>query len=1433
MSAVFLASATWAALLLDKSVLWSVVGIAVIFSLAGGLWLWCAPGPRCRRGLERARRHLEEADWWRALETLRQMKQRGVPPPAWRERLADTEAQAHETAGAVLLQEKNYEDALAHYVQAAEVRQVSRAEMHRRVLQAMLADLRGLFAKSADTRAVLALGDRVLAIDEACAEALFWQALCHVREGRIEKAVACLDAARASAQAGVADPAFYLGVLHHRQGQTNQALTYLAEAKRLAPTCAFVAWQLGTTLAASGGESLALETLERAIGPQGLGAWAAKPGRAWGEGWPAGSFVRRLASDHSFTCPLLGGDTKALIAHGQLTIAGCQYRRGRFREAVQAYESLLAQGVRHVAVRRGLGLSLARLGRFDDAFTHLQAAYEQEQPKDAVTAGDLALCAIRRQPAASSDRASVVAWALRLLGQFDVRGNFDWASLCSAVLANARDLQVPIEPTDHARLCAALASVDAVEPEAADAYHSLAATAPPAVSIEEACLYCRAALLHGLRREHELILFARVFGDEPAARQFFARRQWDFRDIEFTYLERYSTRQPGRFPEPLGPEYPARGKHLLLTRSRERFECGDTAAAEESAALLVRAAPDDLPGYDWLAYLAYRQGHIERATEVLAAAHARFPRAHWPLVRRAVLEARRGEAAAFAAAIEKAVALTKGPLRAAIAFLGARVAASSFPTAGRPDQPHKALMQRLLEECIRADPEHADARCWLAAIYALNGERDRLAALAPRTNIAAEKSPQMHYLAAVCQQAAGNVAATLKECRLAAADRTLKIPLLYVRARAHVRGGAHAAAAFQKIIHADPLGPLADQARVLLGNAHFAQGQYAEALKRWCSVDPSNRSAWGLDEPLRQTVYLTGLTALTAGRPQEAADLLRQAERLGVPCRPLVELACFKAAQRLLHARAATLAETADERTARLDQAARLLQGVVDDGCADRQILSHLALVHKERGAVAESRAALLRIRQPDAAVWLQLGLLSLRAGEVAKAEQEFARALELAPGDRAAAFNLFMSRLTLGRLEQAYATISPLIERLADENDRRLFRQLRDLLSIRLAPSGSEHARRSLAAMLPADEQRLLLLLNRLERPETADPLMETLQAVRGESAALRQARAETLVLKAKQHFDDCRWHEAGVVLAPLLAAENDAVEVPAAVLNLAGCCAAVQGDLSDAISHFTRAAALAPEDVRIQQNLGLAYEWSGNLNAAETCWSHYVDGSDARLPAPPGQRNYFERLSYFCLMRLTDLCMRQKRWADALGYAQRAQQYRPSAPEVLEKLFALFRRLNRADDARWVQRRLRELNPDEPEYQLLAVELLEVRALEDIEPVVSELAALERDARHGPGLHARAAEVLSQITRFLGDLSEQLTHELVTLKARRQRLPEDERADVDAALEYLQSRLEKLQESAERCRPLASSETQRRRLTEIAADASRQVKRCVALQE
>ena len=233
---------------------------------------------------------------------------------------------------------------------------------------------------------------------------------------------------------------------------------------------------------------------------------------------------------------------------------------------------------------------------------------------------------------------------------------------------------MPVSPEDQRRCADILASVDACDSAAAALYDQLAKARLELVRPLHAWLYCRAAQQHGVRGERDLGLFGITFQNAAEAEAFYAQRSWKFDEVEHTYLERWAEHHPGSFPPGFPPEYPARAEQLLLQRSDAQEKAGQVEPALATATLLTRLLPRSIPACDRLAQLQYRQGNHEGAAKQLARWTRLDSADSRPLLRLAMLEQQRGDFAARTEAIDRALQQSKGPARASVAFLGARLA---------------------------------------------------------------------------------------------------------------------------------------------------------------------------------------------------------------------------------------------------------------------------------------------------------------------------------------------------------------------------------------------------------------------------------------------------------------------------------------------------------------------------------------------------------------------------------------------------------------------------------------------------------------------------------------------------------------------------------------------------------------------------------------
>lgn len=910
------------------------------------LWLVFGPGPRRWRGMRRARQRLKEGNWAEAAERVRKLRNTGRPSKRWRKTFDEFEADCLQAAANLALDEGDYEGALEHALKAAHLRGKEGLEVRAGVQSAMLAEVRRLFAikHTSDTSDITDLIARTMLIQSPCREASFWQALCDVRNGHSDQALVNLQIARTGqarsltlddglgdiATAGAApaptspfiDPPLYLGAILLMRGQPKEAMRFLTEANRMDQGCPVVTLQLGAAMIAAGGDTqFAVRALQKALGPRGLGQWEGNPQRAWVDGFPEHrSYVRKLASDYPYTCPLWGGDLILLVRQGNMALAQGQFKLGNYQDAATLYDRALKEGALQLPVLRGLGLSLAKLGRFDDAFKHLRTAHEMEPTKDRITAGYLALCGACGKPSSEEDRRQNLAWAVSMLTQFNAPGDAEWAGIVSRVFAEARKHGIPAGADEQLYLCEHLLSVHAADALAAGAYHHLMATHPNLMRPEYAWLYCRADEQHDVGGEHALDLYAITFADTAAACAFFAERQWDFAAIEIAYLRRAAQLAPGHFPAPLGPDYQPRGERLLLERCDQLEQAGQADAARQMIDILVKLSPANTRATDRLAALHYRAGHLEEARALLVQWHTHQPDDPLPLVREAVLLHQQGQDEACRARLQMAMERSSGRRRANVAFLGARLLLQSYANPESANPPALTAVEGLLADSLRDDPHHAGALWCLAAVHWLNGDTAALAALAGRMDQPTVADARFHYLAALAHLLGNDSAGVLAACQRVAehaatarADRNgeangtlhLSVESRYLAALAQVRLGDQPGAIESLTpLARTPASPTLALAQARLGAVEFAEARHEAAIRSWQALDAKQRQAWGLAEPLAQTMFVSALDDLLAGKYEQSADKFRQAGRLGCRDRrlgPLLLLALFKAGQQAVY----------------------------------------------------------------------------------------------------------------------------------------------------------------------------------------------------------------------------------------------------------------------------------------------------------------------------------------------------------------------------------------------------------------------------------------------------------------------------------------------------------------------------------------------------
>ncbi|HKB40649.1 MAG TPA: tetratricopeptide repeat protein, partial [Gemmataceae bacterium] len=491
------------------------------------------------------------------------------------------------------------------------------------------------------------------------------------------------------------------------------------------------------------------------------------------------------------------------------------------------------------------------------------------------------------------------------------------------------------------------------------------------------------------------------------------------------------------------------------------------------------------------------------------------------------------------------------------------------------------------------------------------------------------------------------------------------------------------------------------------------------------------------------------------------------------------------------------------------------------------------------QGKTAEARAALRKITRPDANVFLQMGLLSLQENVVAQAEQEFARAWQMDSKSFAACYNLVMARLSLGQVEPAQELIPTALELAPTKEQKRFLTVLQELLKYARNRSASAHPTdlpvfdldSPLEELTQAEERRLLEVARSLGQIDTAFGLLKTLAAARAGSPAAHEAYLECALAKARDLMHRSNWTEAAWLLAPLAAERGAARANQAALNNLLGCCCFLTQDLGRAVTYFSNAVRMVPNDPRLHQNLALAYEFNEDLLQAEVHWTRFLELLDSvSLPVPPDLPRYLEALEFETLVRIAGLFAAKEKWNSVLNYLQRAHKLRPDDSDILERLFHVYNHAKQPNNARKTLDRLRVLRPDDPQLDLYEIDLVEVKNLSDIERMLTEIDRVMRRYPDDRRVEERAVNMVGGVVPLMGNLCDQLTEQLNKVVGQVKHLPKYQ-VDWSALREIMRDltkEFQKLRRITGKCLPLVSNEEHKRIVRDLAEHIDQKIDTC-----
>jgi tetratricopeptide (TPR) repeat protein len=286
-------------------------------------------------------------------------------------------------------------------------------------------------------------------------------------------------------------------------------------------------------------------------------------------------------------------------------------------------------------------------------------------------------------------------------------------------------------------------------------------------------------------------------------------------------------------------------------------------------------------------------------------------------------------------------------------------------------------------------------------------------------------------------------------------------------------------------------------------------------------------------------------------------------------------------------------------------------------------------------------------------------------------------------------------------------------------------------------------------------------------------------------------------------------------------------------ALHNLLGCAACLNQDFERGVAQFTAAIKLNGSDVRLHQNLALAYEMQGQMSQAEPHWNRAFDLMDlnhTRQAVLAEQADYQEDLLFEGLQRLAASFAEKEKWATALSYIQRAHKIRPRDTDVMERVFHLSNHAKKKDEARRMLRKLREVKPNEPQYELFEIDLIEVKSLSDIDKMLTEIERIRKRYPGEPRVEERAVSMVGNVIPLMGNLCDQLTEQMGKILDQIRNLPNYQINwnAVNDAMRDLLREFRKLKRITDKCLPLVTSEEHRRIVRDLASHIDRKIEVC-----
>src|SRR5205823_1585149 len=217
-------------------------------------------------------------------------------------------------------------------------------------------------------------------------------------------------------------------------------------------------------------------------------------------------------------------------------------------------------------------------------------------------------------------------------------------------------------------------------------------------------------------------------------------------------------------------------------------------------------------------------------------------------------------------------------------------------------------------------------------------------------------------------------------------------------------------------------------------------------------------------------------------------------------------------------------------------------------------------------------------------------------------------------------------------------------------------------------------------------------------------------------------------------------------------------------------------------------------------------------------------------QVQSPPDMPRYLEQLAYESLNRLASRYGEKEKWSSAISYMQRAAQVRPNDADTLERLFHLYNQAKRTSDARRTLEQLRKARPGEPQYELYELDLIEVKGLNDIEKLLTEIDRIRKRYPGDARVEERAVSMVGNVIPLMGNLCDQLTDQMSKVIDQVRHLPNYQInwSAVREVMRDLMKEFSKLRRITGKCLPLVTNEEHRRIIRDLADHIDKKMEAC-----